>query len=222
MSILKSMCFGCNGTYDILGIPISFEDQDSSSNSNQEGMLTQYAKKHFNNSAFRWITKAYNWATQGYAHVLVHEMGHALTSRLFPRQNFFSHQPNDQVTPKVKVFTTTCEGATTDAVLGLIGWKKVLVCAAGPLANIAFSACKLVAVQTLKTNYFTWPIAAVLECGAIVEIGSELYYAYDSSSKEDDGDFGRIAREGNLFLCLASTALITECALGVVASGVLT
>jgi hypothetical protein len=58
---------------------------------------------------------------------------------------------------------------------------------------------------------------AALECGAIVEIAGELYYAYDSASKEDDGDFGIIAREGSLFLGLASTALIAECALGVLA-----
>jgi hypothetical protein len=213
MSFLKSILLGYEGSYNILGIPVTFESQNPPSNSNQEGISAQFIKKCLSNNVFRWVTQAYT-------HTFVHEMAHALMSKSFPRRNFFSQEPNTQVIPKVKVFITTCEGKTEESLTGLIGWKKVLVCAAGPMVNIAFSSCKLVAAQILKSSYLTWPIAVALEGSAIIEISSELYYAYDSATKENDGDFGIIAREGSLFLGLASTALITECALGILASTV--
>jgi hypothetical protein len=159
MSLLKSILFGYEGSYNIFGIPATFEAQDLSSDSNQasysnqEGTLAQFTKKYLSNNAFRWTTQAYT-------HVFVHEMGHALMSKLFPRQNFFSHKPNAQVIPKVKVFTADCKGLTQNATTGLIGWKKVLVNAAEPMMNIAFCNCKLVAAQTLKSSFIAWPIGS--------------------------------------------------------------
>ncbi len=205
MSFLKSLFLGSEGSYKVFGIPVAFKDRAPDSSSNSEGILA-VTKKYLSNSVFRC-------ATLSYAHVFCHEMGHVSMSKLFPRKNLFSSQPNAQVAEEVTIYTKTCEGVTKNGTMGLTGWKKTLVCVSGPMANIAFSTVKLVAAQALKGSIITLPIALALECGAVCEIAGELYYAYDSATKEDDGDFGMIARQGNAFLGVAGTALIAETAL---------
>lgn len=205
MSFLKSLFLGSEGSYKVFGVPVSFEDRASDSNSNPGGVLA-VAKKCLDNTVFRF-------ANLSYAHVFFHEMGHVLMSKQFPRKDLFSIQPNAEVVQEVTIFTKTCEGVTINGTLGLTGWKKTLVCVSGPMANIAFSTVMLAAAQVLKGSIVTLPIALALECGAVYEIAGELYYAYDSATKEDDGDFGLIARQGDKFLGVAGIALIAEAAL---------
>lgn len=205
MSFLKSLFLGSEGSYNVFGVPVSFEDRAPDSTSNPGGILGA-AKKCLDNRVFRC-------ATLSYVHVVAHEMGHYYMSQLFPRKDLFSSKPNAQVIQEVTIYTKSCEGVTKNATRGLTGWKNTLVCVAGPMANIAFSTVKLIAAQALKGSIVTLPIAIALECGAVYEIAGELYYAYDSATKEDSGDFGSIARQGNKFLLAAGAALVAEATL---------
>jgi hypothetical protein len=206
MSFLKSVLFGYQGSYNVFGIQVKFENElppdfiRPNSNLNGAGVISQLAYKFFKSNAFHWIT-------QLHTHVFVHEMGHALSIKALTGQN-----------SEVKIFYK--RGGVTQPPAALryaSDWKQTVVEAAGPMADIAFSTCKLVAATALK-RYLSWPVALVLGSGAVMWMFGELLYAYVSASKKDDGDFGCIARRGNTHLALASTALVSQCALGIFAA----
>ncbi|HSX37301.1 MAG TPA: M50 family metallopeptidase [Chlamydiales bacterium] len=203
-SFLKSVLFGDEGSYKIFGIRANFENEPSYPSVSLEGagLISKMAYKCLNSNAFRWIT-------QGYAHVFIHELGHALACKLLTNQISTIH-----------VSKSTCAGIATFSTVEFAhasDWKKTIVNVAGPLGNIAFSSCKLVAATALK-NYLSWPIALALGSGGVIWISGELFYACISVSNRDAGDFGRIARRGGAHLALAGTALVSQVALGIFAA----
>lgn len=209
MSFLKSVIFGAEGSYNILGVDVTFEKSNSpsysfASSTGGSGVLSIFTKSLgyladncLNSNVFRVVT-------QGYAHTFVHEMGHALACRVLT-----------DVKPKVRVFTDLCTGRTYVGDPGSL--IDSIICASGPLANMAFSGCKLVGATALR-GYLSMPVAITIGAGAIVWMTGELFLASISASDKDLGDFGRIARYGSTNLTLASTALIGQCALGVLAA----
>lgn len=200
MSFLKSVLFGSEGSYNIFGIQANFKKEAPpgypSSILEGAGFLSKMAVRCINSNVFRWIS-------QGYAHVFVHEMSHALTLKLFSGQD-----------SQVYVFKSSCTGRGDGSLEILPDWKKTIVYVAGPMGDIAFSTCKLVAAMALK-SYLSCPVALAIESGAVIWISGELLYAYTSALNKDAGDFCRIARQGNTHLALASTALASQCALGI-------
>lgn len=205
MSFLKSVLFGSEGSYNVFGTIVKFQNELPSyltpPNLDGAGVVSQLAFKCINSNAFRWIT-------QGYTHVFVHEMSHALACKVLIGQN-----------SEVDFFTSLCIGKNRlpPAVACASGWKQTVIYTSGPMGDIAFSTCKLVAATALK-SYLSWPVALALGSGAVVWMSGELLYAYVSAAKKDNGDFGNIARRGNTHLALASTALISQCALGIFAA----
>ena len=205
MSFLKSVLFGCQGSYNIFGTKVRFQNELPSHLSppslDGAGAISQLASKCLNSNAFRWIT-------QSYTHVFVHEMSHAIACKVLTGQN-----------SEVDFFTSPCLGKTAlpPAVTYASDWKQTVICIAGPMEDVAFSTCKLVAATALK-SYLSWPVALALGSGAVIWMSGELLYAYVSASNKDHGDFGMIARRGNTHLALASTALVSQCALGVFAA----
>lgn len=200
MSFLKSVFFGSEGSYNIFGIQANFKKEVPSwypsINLEGAGFISKTAIKCINSNMFRWIT-------QGYAHVFTHEMSHALTFKLFSGQD-----------TTIEVFKSSCTGRTRLPLATLPDWKNTIVIVAGPMGDIAFSTCKLVAATALK-SYLSWPVALALGSGAVIWMSGELLYAYTSALNRDDGDFGCIASYGNTYLALASTALVSQCALGI-------
>ena len=152
-------------------------------------------------------SNAFRWITQGYTHVFLHEMGHAIVCKLITGEN-----------SEVTVYKNSCRGVNLNCLTqpGLSDWEKTAVCIAGPMADITFSISKLIVAKALK-NYLSWPVAIALGGGAIIWISGEMLYAYVSASKKDSGDFGLIARHGNTHLALASATLISQCALAILA-----
>lgn len=203
MSFIKSILFGCEGTYNIFGIKVNFEKEDPSDGPSLEGagFISKASNKCINSNAFRLIT-------QGYSHVFIHEMTHALTFKLLSNQNGL-----------VTIFKDSCTGKTEFPfpLENLGNWRKTIVTIAGPMGNIAYSTCKLVAAMALK-SYLSWPIALALGSGGVIWIAGELLYAYTSALNKDIGDFGNIARHSDTHLTLASTALVSQCALGIFAA----
>lgn len=205
MSFFKSILFGSEGSYNIFGTKVKFQNELPSHltppSLDGAGVISTLAFKCINSNAFRWIT-------QGYTHVFVHEMSHAAAHKVLTGQN-----------SEVDFFTSLCVGKTlpSPAAAYASDWKKTAIDIAGPMGNIAFSTCKLVAATALK-SYLSWPVALALGSGAVIWMSGELLYAYISASNRDHGDFGNIARRGNTHLALASTALISQCALGILAA----
>lgn len=205
MSFLKSVLFGSKGSYNIFGTKVKFQNELPSyltlPSLNGAGIISKLAFNCINSNAFRWIT-------QGYTHVFVHEMSHAIACKVLTGQN-----------SKVDFFTSLCIGknASPPAVTYASDWKKTVINVAGPMGDIAFSTCKLVAATALK-SYLSWPVALALGSGAVVWMSGELLYAYVSAANKDHGDFGKIASRGNTHLALASTALVSQVALGIFAA----
>lgn len=208
MFFLNSVLFGSEGSYNILGIQANFKKEEekpwwcpfiSRPNVLGAGIIATVANECRSINLFRFIT-------QGYAHVFVHEMSHALAFKLMTNQD-----------TSIQVFTSTCTGSASLPTETLPDWKKTIVSAAGPMGDIAFCTCKLVAATALK-SYLSWPIALALGSGSVIWMSGELLYACTSALKKNGGDFGKIASTGNAHLTLASTALASQCALGIFAA----
>jgi hypothetical protein len=120
---------------------------------------------------------------------------------------------------EVIFFTSLCVGMNRypSAMGNASDWKQTAINIAGPMGDMAFSSCKLVAATALK-SYLSWPVALALGSGAVMWMSGELLYAYVSASNRSHGDFGWIARRDHTHLALASTALVSQCALGVFAA----
>ncbi len=212
MSIVDSVLFGQEGKYTVFGASVQFEKEPPFGGDflslEGAGLISKVAAQCINSDPFRWIF-------QGCAHVFVHEMFHALAYNALVDRH-----------ASVRIFTGPCVGITeipdltTDAIPR---WKITMVCLAGPVGNVAFSICKLIAATAFK-GYFCLPIAFALGGGAVIWISGELLYATLSALKEDDGtgmlgDFGIIRSVGGtLHLALASAILVSECALAVFAT----
>lgn len=154
--------------------------------------------------------------TQGNLHTLVHEMGHALAGKWLDPQGRFS---------SIRIFTNSGTGETNLPNRGFRVennviifdtplWHQDLILLAGPLADMLFSASKLILAVALK-SYISLPIAAIFGAGALLYMSGELLYATYSVINQDGGDFGSIARSGALPLCVATAALVGTCALGI-------
>ncbi len=205
MSFLRSVFFGSEGSYNIFGTQVKFENRLPLDypfiSLHGAGLISKMAFKCLNSNAFRWVT-------QGYAHVFIHEMSHALAWKILTSQNSTIH-----------ISTSLCNGGTThsNSSIKVADWKHTILGVAGPMGDIAFSSCKLVAATALK-NYLPLPVTLALGSGGVIWISGELFYAYISASKKDAGDFGQIARRGNTHLAFASAAIICQIALGIFAA----
>lgn len=206
MSLLKSVLFGSEGSYNIFGLQATFKNEFPpgficpNANFHGAGIISQLAYKCLNSNVFHWIT-------QFHTHVLVHEIGHALAIKIFTGYNS-------------KVIIYYQRGGMTEYPIEtryLSDWKQTVIDVSGPMGDIAFSTCKMVAAAALK-SYLSWPVALVLGSGGLIYISGELLYAFVSASKKDDGDFGVIAKRNNTHLALASIVLISQCALGILAA----
>lgn len=206
------MLFGSEGEYTILGVPVRFTISAKGSmfeNHAQDnllegaGVITKLAKMCISSNVFRLIS-------QGYSHVFVHEMSHALAWKLL-------NKSNESV--KIRIVTELCTGQFSPPAISVENrsdWKNTIVNATGSMGNIAFSFCKLIAANRLK-KYLSWPVALALSSGAATWILGELVYSFTSAVNEDGGDFGKIAKRNKKHLALASAAIIGECALGIFA-----
>ena len=207
MNFIKSMIFGSEGSYNILGTQVHFTNQASSDGQislEGAGIVSRIALACLNSNTLRYLT-------QGYSHVFIHEMGHALADRLLTHKDV---DPYD--TPSVYISKESCGGENwpTSASEFLPEWKKTILDVAGPMADIAFSSCKIVAATSLK-NYLPLPVTLALGGAGALWIFGELVYAYTSVLNKDGGDFSNIAERGNVHLALASTAVVSQVALAI-------
>jgi len=206
MNLASSLIFGSEGSYNILGNRVLFSEENFIDENPQDlegaGFITKILTKCHESKILRWMTL-------GYTHLFIHEMGHALTFKLLTRDTF---EP-----PIIQIFKRSCTGRFDYSIDIDSDWKETIVDVAGPMADVAFCSCKLIAATALK-NHLPWPVSLTLAGGALLWISGELLYAYTSASNKDDGDFGQIASRSKTHLALATTALVSQCALGIFAA----
>ncbi len=199
MSFLNSILFCKPGSYTVLGIPVSFtkNNTDASAHNltlNGAGVISYLARACINNQVFQYLSF-------GYSHVFIHELGHALTSRILTGNS----------TPSITI-DSSCNGFTSECIADS-RWKDSLILSAGPMFDIAFCSFQLIAAASLKKH--SKIVSGILGFSAVIWMAGELLYAYTSVINDDGGDFGSIARNGKTHLALASAALISECALSI-------
>lgn len=158
------------------------------------------------------ITKSriINYISLSKIHVLVHELGHAIAFKIL-----FGTKPH------IELWTDRLGGAThswhpsnqDQFPIENKSIKGTICSLAGPLADMLFSSIKLVAGVALKS--YCWPIAAILAGGSLFIMAGELFYASHSVVNSNDGDFGRIARNGKMHLIVSTALLVGQAALGV-------
>jgi hypothetical protein len=210
MSILKSLIFGSEGSYHVLGIPVDFRKKESSDPFTTEASGIDLIFKPIEHEAgfiSKLADKCFNGLARAYMHTAVHEMGHAIAYKLFSGD-----------TPNIVVYSDQgSEGYTHSQWINCLpAWQRNIVSAAGALGNVAFSSCELATAFALKR--YCGPLALVLGSGAAASIAQDLIYSIHSTIKQDDGDFGKIAQSNKTHLALAGAALVGECALAALAA----
>jgi hypothetical protein len=226
MSFVKSLMFGSEGSYNVLDTPVTFDSnksgessQDSSARAvkldcdpitgevikiESEAETVEPVKEQRNLPKRIMNTVANNRAfqvmSQGYTHVLVHEMGHALAYKLFTGDNASI------------IIHSDCTGEThMPKKPDLPAWQQSIIASAGSLSNLAFSGGKLAAAAALRS--VSKPVAIILGSGAALWMVGELMYSASSALSRNEGDFGIISSKTHLLA--AGTAVTSTCALGV-------
>lgn len=184
---------GAQGSYNMAGIQVHFTKE------------TPHNIEVFDDSWFgRSISlllgsSAFRFMTMGYLHVFIHEMGHALVAKM-----------QDQ-TPKVKVYTKTCQGITETETRQDI--RGTLMTLAGPLTSVVFESIKLMsatAIATVIPGMVGMALGIGIGAGAAIWTFGELVYAFVGSS----GDWNDIAQIGWLHLAASLSALLGATLLG--------
>ncbi len=200
MNFLKSIFVGKAGHYHILGVDVEFRNYYTTNN------IDLRIEKIVGNVGFKLVT-------QGYAHVFVHEMGHALANKLL------NSSSNGQ--ERIAILTQSCTGYSSQLRKNSNNLKDSIISAAGPMFDVTFCICKLMAAAMLiKTkNAYLLPGALVLAVGGSSWMFGEILYACTSViNRNSKGDFRQIANNSSVHLICASVALITQCALGIFAT----
>lgn len=198
MSIVSSLLWGSEGSYQVLNVPVSFEEIDRSLIVTNSNLFVNSVGQCLNSQVFRFMTLSY---TQ----IFVHEMGHAITSKILVDNE-----------PEVTVATNLFGGGTSYKVSGN-SWRFSATNLAEPLASMIFSCCKL-AAAVLVNKYVSRPAAYLLGTGAVIWMFGEFVYAFTSVARNDGGDFAHIANDGMSHLVVSMAILISTCALGIFAS----
>ena len=211
MSLIRSVLFGDEGYYNIWGVPVIFKKRpqpvfgrmDFQGSIEGDSVISKIATQCINSHLFIWMT-------QGYLHLLTHEMSHALAYKFFLREN-----------GEVQIIQDPCIGLhlfSPQVIQRAADWEKTMIDIAGSMGNVAFSLGKLALAIALKDR-LPQPVSIALGGGAMMWIAGELFYSYLSVVEpQRDGDFSLIAKRNKMHLLLASAALITETSLGIFAA----
>jgi len=202
INFLSSLLLETNGTYKINNIYIDFKKKEHYPKIILEQKnpylraVDCFVTKSLENRVFRLILLAP-------LHVFIHEMGHALAYKILSKAN-----------EDIKICIDSPYGVTFYPFHSKFdNGEKMIVDAAGPLLNIFFCTCQLVALRIFK-NIIPTPISLITRFGATMYIVGELWYAQASASGRVKGDFGNIAEISKNHLLIANVALISQCILG--------
>lgn len=162
---------------------------------------------------FCLTNKVFNVLTLGYVHAFIHELGHAVAYRVLSGGS-----------ATINLTTASCYGSYTrhdDAKRPLSSVGATWVDLSGPLANIIFSVVLIVGIFAITYYAPMSPtLSLILRIGiaapAAFWIMGEFFYAAVSISKQDSGDFGKIASRGWAHLLVALAILVAICAIGVI------
>lgn len=192
--LIGSLLYGQKGKYN-LGFEIEFRESDKSPFSNKNFILCSL------NSVLCF--QPFRIATLSYLHILVHEMGHAITARRLNGGHI-----------SIEVFTDKFGGRTCHGFIGS-DLKSSAIALGGPLASMVFSSIQL-AASVLMVKYVFRPVGYFIGVGAVIWMIGELLYATLSGVFKEGGDFRDIALKGLHHLLISSALLVSTCAVGVI------
>lgn len=197
--IIQSLFLGHPGTYDILGINVTFKNTKAASISFSDNLIGNLGENILKSRAFHILTF-------GYLHTFVHEMGHALAHKVFGGSS------------KIEISVSYLSGSTSNISGKQLSRVQSSVCSlCGPLADVIFSVSLIFAAFALST-YITLPVASMIAIGASIWIFGEAFYAVDSLLQNNHGDFGMIARNGLDHLMSATAVMVGVIVLGIFAT----
>lgn len=174
MSILGSLFFGCEGSYNVVGTKVAFSKTED-----ERDVFPSCLGKVVN---LFLSNRLFNCLTFGYLHVFFHEMGHATACRLLK-----DHEP------EIHINTGNCTGAT-DSGISASPLRDMITTLSGPLAGVVFEVAKLVAAVALMVFLplpIGIPLGIALGFGSVVWIKGETLYALVGG-----GDWGHIKDRG--------------------------
>jgi hypothetical protein len=222
MSFLKSVLFGYEGSYNILGIPVTFQykgrftiprdyatflqaEYPPPNSTNPSEKTSQLSNKILNIHEF--MREAGDRLTSlGYTVTFVHEMSHALADKFF------------NLSPEVFINTRKLTGGfgSTTVYLppSLANWKRTIIYSAGCIGAVVFCTSIIVMAVAVE-KYVSRYIVIILQSLALGQaIFQGIVYPFTSIYHHDDGDFGQIAKHcGDTHLVLATTAVVMQTAL---------
>jgi len=156
---------------------------------------------------FFHTSKIFQFLTLGHLHVLVHELGHAISYYVITGSK-----------PTIHISIKNCTGETsypdgTPNSPTAATW----IALSGSLADIIFSSVLIVGIFAI-THYIQMPYGLSLGLRIFITTTSgmwilgELFYS-GLGAYRGNGDFGPIADRGHMHLFFAMAILVTVCAL---------
>jgi hypothetical protein len=203
INFTKSILFCEPGSYSILGVNVRFENIHQTAFPSGSAGVYVGKDENFLLSAIKkaarecFTSYTFQCLSLGYLHIFVHEMGHALTNRLFSKSN----KPPSIIISRAQGGVTSYARIEPDSPA-----RRSLISAAGSLTNMLFSGALLISAEAFRT--FALIPALILGTGSFLWMTGELLYAQTSAKHLDGGDFGQIALESPLHLLAAQTALV--------------
>lgn len=199
-SLMRSLLFNVPGRFTVLGIPISFRLSTKSFFQKRTALEDIIRRASIFMDSF--------WTVD----FLVHELGHAVTAKFLGADKVRVIIPLGD--PSKNPHATAPE---------LDDPKKTsIMCAMGPITEVAYrgvlAVLARIALSGARSTTGTAKAVCLGMAGRLIYQSSlgtmgAFLYAISSALKKDNGDFGKIAKNGSSHLVAALTALIGVSAL---------
>ena len=180
MCIALSALFGLQGRYNFCGIDINFTSREPEPNILEEDPSNVFGEGLFAKTANCLLRNpVIKLASFGYLHVFIHEMGHALASKLCGDRR-----------PSINVYTKPCRGTTIHSEDRSFCCDR-FVTLAGPILSTLWEVAKLIAAIALIIFLpppIGLPLGIFLGAGSAFWLFGEIAYAF---SRNGDWKFLR-------------------------------
>lgn len=193
MAVIQSLVLGTSGSYEIAGIPVTFEEYNK----------TKYPSRSEAPTIDNSLISSFRVLNQSFVHIFVHEMGHALTARLLTDNRPHIHIFNNEYGGETRTYKSDSQ------------WKNSVAILGGPLLNMVFSCIKL-AAAVLINKHISKGVSYYLGVNALDWMLVELSYTFRTGLGVAEGDFNFF--DNPIHLRIALLAMISTCALGIFAS----
>lgn len=154
-------------------------------------------------------SKLFSVVTLGPLHTFIHELGHAVAWRLVSGNGSLIEMSSNSLYGSI-LFDRFEYNVSS--------WKNSYVSLSGPLADVILSVALMffsIAIKSFVPVSLIKPVQLWLVASSVFWICGELIYGAVSAIRQDNGDFGKIAKTGALHLVICGAILVTAVGFGV-------